>query len=65
MPELLQGECRPERLAAALAPLLEDSNERAAQLAALARLDERMRLPSGLKPSEAAAQAVLETVRRP
>ena len=32
---------------------------------ALARLDERMRLPGDLTPSEAAAQAVLETVRRP
>ena len=63
MPELLQGECRPERLAAALAPLMEDSSERVAQLAAFARLDERMRLPGGLKPSEAAAQAVLETLQ--
>ena len=53
MPELLQGECRPERLAAALAPLMEDSHERAAELAAFARLGERMRLPGGLEPSEA------------
>ncbi len=63
MPELLQGECNRERLAEALMPLLDDTPARAAQIAALARLDARMRLPGGLAPSEAAATAVMETVR--
>ena len=64
LPELLQRACNPEALAGALAPLIADTPARAAQLAALARLDERMRLPGGLAPSEAAARAVLETVGR-
>ena len=63
IPELLQRDCNAEKLAAALAPLLELSPSRARQVEALARLDALMHLPSGRPPSEAAAQAVLETVR--
>jgi lipid-A-disaccharide synthase len=63
IPELLQRECNPRALADALGPLLDDSPERAKQVADLARLDERMRLPDGVGPSEAAARAVLETLR--
>jgi len=62
VPELLQDECTPERLAAALAPLVEDSGERRAAQAALARLDGLMRLSDGASPSAKAAQIVLETI---
>ena len=64
IPEFLQEDCNPAALAAALRPLMDDTPERAAQLAALARLDETMRLPDGTAPSEAAARAVLEAVGR-
>ena len=60
IPELLQNDCTPEKIVAALKPLLCDTPERAAQLAALARLDASMRLPDGLAPSESAARATLE-----
>ena len=62
IPECVQWDCTPQKLAEALAPLLSDTPERAAQIAALAELDHRMRLPEGLAPSEAAARAVMETV---
>jgi len=63
LPELVQQDCTPDKLAAALVALMRDGPERAAQVAALAELDERMQLPGGVAPSEAAAAAVLETVR--
>ena len=44
IPELLQRDCTPAALAGALAPLMGDGPERRAQLAALARLDQVMRL---------------------
>ena len=61
VPELIDGDSDPARLAAALAPLLSDSPERAAQLAAFARLEGLMD-PDGPSPSMRAAQAVLETL---
>ena len=63
LPELVQQDCTPDKLAAALVALMRDGPERAAQVAALAELDGRMQLPGGVAPSEAAAAAVLETVR--
>ncbi|HLJ71295.1 MAG TPA: lipid-A-disaccharide synthase, partial [Roseiarcus sp.] len=62
IPEILQGECKPERLAGLLGALIRDSAERQAQLAALARLDKRMRLDTGETPSARAARLTLETV---
>lgn len=59
LPELLQEDCTPERLAAALAPLLRGGAVRERQLAALEGLVDRMTLPAG-RPSEAAARIVLE-----
>jgi len=58
-PELLQERCTPARLAGALAPLLDDGPVRARQLAALARVPDRLRLAHGT-PSEAAADVVLD-----
>ncbi|MEZ5851456.1 MAG: lipid-A-disaccharide synthase [Hyphomicrobiaceae bacterium] len=57
-PELMQEDCEPVRLAAALGAIIENGPERARQLAALARVPERMHLEAGT-PSLAAAQIVL------
>jgi len=59
IPEFHQEDCTGPRLATALAPLLDEgSAERTKQLAALARVPQRMLLQSGT-PSEAAAHIVL------
>jgi lipid-A-disaccharide synthase len=57
-PELLQENCTPVKLADALIPLLDGGPAREKQLAALANIPERLRLPRGT-PSEAAADIVL------
>lgn len=62
VPELIQADCTPERLAEALAPLLGDGEPRAAQEAALAEVAARVRVPE--PPSEAAAKFVLEPLSR-
>ena len=62
IPEKLQRECSPQSLSAELAAILRDGPERSAQLEALARLDEAMRLPDGAPPSAHAARAALETI---
>jgi lipid-A-disaccharide synthase len=63
VPEFLQRECTPERLAAGLAPLLADSPERRRQLDAFARLDSIMKLDQE-PPSARAARAVLDVIAR-
>jgi len=63
MPEITQREATPERLAAALAPLIGDTPERQRQMAAFARLDAVMEIGS-LRPSEAAADIVLRVASR-
>ena len=63
IPEFLQSECAPEKLAVALAGLVRAGAARDAQLEALARLDGLMRLPDGDTPSARAARLVLQTVR--
>ncbi len=57
-PEFVQADVNGMTLAESLAPLLGDTPARAAQLAALARIPARLKLPSGT-PSEAAAAIVL------
>jgi len=64
IPELLQRDCSAEKIVAALRPLLGETRERAAQLAAFARLDALMQLPGGVAPSEAAARAILDVLGR-
>ncbi len=59
MPEFIQADCTPERLADALSPLLEDGPVRWRQIAALARIDDAMRLPGDGTPSRAAARIVI------
>jgi lipid-A-disaccharide synthase len=63
MPEITQRDATPERLAAALARLIGDTPERQRQLAAFARIDAVMGIGS-TRPSEAAAEIVLEVARR-
>jgi lipid-A-disaccharide synthase len=63
VPELLQWNCTPERLAAALLPLLGETPERARQLAAFTQLDSIMQI--GAEPAAArAADVVLSLLRR-
>jgi lipid-A-disaccharide synthase len=57
-PEFIQEQCTPAQLSKALAALLHSTPERAAQLAALARIPSLMRLAEGT-PSGAAAAVVL------
>jgi len=63
VPELLQRACTPERLAAALYPLVLDTPERQHQCNAFARLDLLMEIGSAA-PSHRAADIVLAAVRR-
>jgi lipid-A-disaccharide synthase len=63
VPELLQEMCVPERLAAALLPLLSDGPERRRQLEAFGRLDEIMEIATA-QPSRKAAEIVLAAARR-
>jgi lipid-A-disaccharide synthase len=62
IPEKLQRECAPAALGAALADVLRDGPEREAQIEALGRLDQLMRLSDGRAPSFHAARAVLKTM---
>jgi lipid-A-disaccharide synthase len=63
VPELLQDACVPERLAAALFPLLCDGPERRRQLEAFGRLDQIMEIATA-QPSRKAAEIVLAAARR-
>ena len=63
IPEFLDGNASPERLAAALLPLLADTPERARQTAAFGRLEELMALDRGT-PSGRAAEIVLAALRK-
>jgi lipid-A-disaccharide synthase len=62
VPEILQRECTPERLALLVGDLVREGPARQNQLAAFARLDELMRLPDGDTPSRRAARLILETI---
>jgi lipid-A-disaccharide synthase len=61
VPELLQGECRPDRLAGAVGRLIEDEVARAAQIAASGEAL-RMLGAGGVPPSERAARVVLREI---
>jgi lipid-A-disaccharide synthase len=63
VPEFLQRDCTPERLAEALVPLLSDTPQRQRQVAAFARLDGIMGA-GGEPPSVKAAQIVLDLAQR-
>jgi len=63
VPELLQEDCTPERLAAALLPILTDGPKRQRQVEAFGRLDAVMAIGS-VTPSAKAADIVLNIARR-
>jgi lipid-A-disaccharide synthase len=63
VPEFLNDEASPEALARAVLPLLSAGGEREVQIAALAKLKERMLLPEGKRPSEAAADIVMSAAK--
>ena len=63
MPEFIQADCTPRRLADALAPLAGDGSAREAQVAALERIDRLMGLADGDVPSLSAARIVLGSIR--
>ncbi len=62
VPELLQGECTPERLASALSALLTDAPAQAAQRDAFRAVMASLH-PPGALPSDAAAASVLTLAR--
>lgn len=63
IPEFIQEDCTPEKLAASLQEVLADTPMCRRQIAALARLDEIMGV-GRMSPSDAAAEVVLATMRR-
>jgi lipid-A-disaccharide synthase len=63
VPEFLQRDCTPQKLADALVPLLGETPERSRQIAAFRRLDQIMALDT-LAPSAKAAAIVLDVARR-
>jgi lipid-A-disaccharide synthase len=62
MPEILQRDATPERLATELARLITDTPERRRQLDGLARIDHAMDIPAA-RPSARAAEIVLATIQ--
>jgi len=63
VPQYVQRDCTPEKLADALVPLVSDTPERRRQVEAFARLDEIMAFGEA-KPSSKAAAVVLDMARR-
>ncbi len=59
VPELVQRACTPEKLAAALMPLMSDTPERRRQIEAFARLDSTMEMGK-VVPSDRAAAVILD-----
>ena len=62
MPEFIQSDCTPERLADALGPLMVEGPARQAQLAGMAEVGRRVSRPD-MSPSQAAAEMVLKVAR--
>jgi lipid-A-disaccharide synthase len=61
VPEFVQDDCTPEKLAAALLPLLRETPERRRQLAALERMEGLMEAGDDA-PSDRAARIVCEVI---
>ena len=62
VPELLQEDCTPEKLAAALAAVVGDTEQRRCQIEGFQRLDQIMKI-GGTAPSAKAARLVVEAAR--
>ena len=63
IPEFIQHDCAPQKLATAMRDLIREGAPRQRQCAALARLDGLMLLPGGETPSGRAARIVIATAR--
>ena len=63
VPEFLQRDCTPDKLTAALLPLLTDTPQRRRQVEAFARLDRLMEIGQA-SPSDRAAALVLDCAVR-
>lgn len=63
IPEFIDEDSTPEKLAAAALPLLSDSPERRRQVSAFDTLDEKMKTDSG-PPSTRAAEIIADVVRK-
>jgi lipid-A-disaccharide synthase len=63
VPEFMQNDVEPQRMAAMLAPLLGDTAERARQVEAFKRLDAVMEMETA-RPSDRAAEIVLKVAGR-
>jgi lipid-A-disaccharide synthase len=63
MPEILQGDATPERLANELVPLIADTPERRRQVDGLARIDQIMDIGAA-QPSVRAAEVILDVAGR-
>ena len=62
VPEFLQEDCTPERLAAALAGIMQDGPERQRQLEAFVKIETLMQVASS--PSDTAAAVVLDLIAK-
>jgi lipid-A-disaccharide synthase len=62
VPELIQHECTPNRLADALLPLFGDTPQRRRQIDAFSRLDAIMEIGSSTAPGTRAAEIVLDVI---
>lgn len=62
-PEFIQEDCTPEKLTAALAPLLSETPERARQVEGLNKIAEKMLLEKDT-PSERAAETVIAVIEQ-
>ncbi len=62
IPEFIQSDCRPDRLAAALVPLMANGPERQAQLTGYARLQQCL-LQISSRPSKRAAEVVRQIIK--
>jgi lipid-A-disaccharide synthase len=60
IPEFLDADGSPEVLARETLALLSDTDKRRAQISALQRIGEKMALPGGARPSDKAAEIVIE-----
>lgn len=63
VPEFIQEDCTPERLSAALLPLLRDTPQRARQIEAFRKLDAVMQIGKA-EPARHAAQIVLDVAKK-
>ncbi len=64
VPEWLQEDCNPERIAASALPLMEDASHREAQKASLGEVIDMLRGAGKASPSEQAASRVLDLLER-